>query len=363
MKKTITILSALIVMTLIQKAHAFSEMVRHNYPNCIACHESPSGGGLLTNYGRTISHSVLSTWGGEKEARPFYGALDNQYTKNWLNVGGDLRGLQLHTNSKKAMTGRFIRMQTGIEAAAKFFNFKIVSFFGKQETGNMVRGESIRHYLMYQPTDEITMRIGRFVPNFGLNIPEHTLATRRGLGFDQGTERDQYEAMWNGEKLNASFSVSQSVTNEFKKTKEKAFATQWNYTIFDSYRIGTNVWFGRDNKKSRQIYGVNAVLGFTDKFYYLSEFDYQANFDKKKGLFHFSKVGYEIVKGFHLLGLEEYRKSDLNDSQTLLNAHGIGAQWFPRPHFDFEAIWNKRRVAQQSHDYTDYAYLMVHYYF
>ncbi len=350
-------------LLLTSKAHAFPEMVRHNYPNCIACHESPSGGGLLTNYGRTISHSVLSTWGGEKEARPFYGAFDNKYTKSWLNVGGDLRALQLHTNSKTLMMGRFIRMQTGLEAAINYMNFKVVSFFGKQEAGNMVRGESIRHYLMYQPTDELSFRIGRFIPNFGLNIPEHTLATRKGLGFDQGTERDQMEVMWGGEKLNASASISKTVKTDLKKNQEKALSAQINYTLFDSYRVGANFWIGKENNRSRQVYGINAVLGFTEKLYYLSEFDLQSGFDRKRGLFHFSKLGYEIVKGFHLLGIEEYRKSDLKNEKTLLNAHGLGFQWFPRPHFDFEAIWNKRRVVQQSKDYTDYAYLMMHYYF
>ncbi|MBC7429245.1 MAG: hypothetical protein H7336_11570 [Bacteriovorax sp.] len=69
------------------------------------------------------------------------------------------------------------------------------------------------------------------------------------------------------------------------------------------------------------------------------------------------------MKGFHLIGIDEYNKSDLKNDKTLLNAHGLGAQWYPRPHFDIEAIWNKRRVAQQSSDYTDYAYLMMHYYF
>ncbi len=248
-------------------AWAFPEMVRHNYPNCIACHESPSGGGLLTNYGRTISHTTLSTWGGEKEARPFYGAFDNKYTKTWLNLGGDLRGLQLHTNNKQMMMGRFIRMQAGLEAAIKFLNFKLVSFFGKQEEGHMLRGESIRHYLMYQPLDELSIRIGRFIPNFGLNVPEHTLATRRSLGFDQGSERDQVEVMWGGEKLNISGSYSQTVTSEMRKTQEKGLTLQTNYTLFDSYRVGASLWLGKENSKSRQIYGLNAVLGFSEKLY------------------------------------------------------------------------------------------------
>lgn len=353
----------LISLFLSAKAFSYPEMIRHNYPNCVACHESPSGGGLLTAYGRTISTAVLSTWGSEKEARPFYGMFDNKYTQNWLNIGGELRGVQLHTSNKENVTGKFIRMRTGLEAAFRFMNFKFVSFFGKQEEDNVVRGVSTRHYLLYQALDELSIRIGRFIPNFGLNIPEHILATRRGLGFDEGSERDQLEVMWSGEKINISGSFSKSVTTEQKKKQEDAFATQVNYTFFDSYRLGANLWLGRENGKDRQIYGVNAAIGFTTSLYLLSELDYQLSFDKKKGIFHFTKLAYEITKGFHVLGLEEFRKSNLSDRKTLLNSHGLGFQWFPRPHFDFEAIWNKRRLVQQSDDYTDYAYLMMHYYF
>ena len=49
-------------------SHAFPEMVRHGYANCITCHISPDGGGVLTAYGRSLSREVLSTWGAEGEA-------------------------------------------------------------------------------------------------------------------------------------------------------------------------------------------------------------------------------------------------------------------------------------------------------
>lgn len=359
MKKIFLLLAGIISLN----THAYPEMVRHHYPNCIACHESPSGGGLLTPYGRTISHSVLSTWGSEKEAQSFYGLFNNKLTQNWLNVGGDFRALQLHTNSKQMMMGRTIRMQTGVEAAIKVFNAKLVSFFGKQEEGNMVRGESVRHYLLVQPLDELTVRIGRFMPNFGLNVPEHHLPTRKSIGFDQGTERDQIELMWSGEKVNLSSSYSQSQKTKIKKSQEKSLSAQINYNFLDSYRLGLSLWHGRENQKSRSLIGVNGVLGFTEHFYYLTEFDWQRGFDEKNGLFHFSKLGFEIVKGFHLLAIEEYRKSDIKSERTLVNSFGLGASWYPRPHFDFEFIWNKKRTASQSSDYTDYAFLMSHYYF
>lgn len=345
------------------KVYAYPEMVRHNYPNCIACHESPSGGGLLNAYGRTISYSVLSTWGSQKEARPFYGAIDNKWMKNWFNAGGDLRGLQIHTNSKMGMMGRFINMQAGIETALKVGQVKLVSFFGKQETSERLVGEFLRYFLMYQPLDELTIRAGRFLPNFGINIAEHNLPTRKGIGFDQGQERDQVEAMWSGEQLNSSLTISESVKTDKKKVSETAIASQVAYTIFDSYKLGVGAWIGKESGKTRQIYNANGILGFTKEFYYITEFDFQSSYNRKHGLFHFSKLGYEIVKGFHLLALEDYKKADLDNEKTLVNSYGLGAAFYPRPHIDLQFAWNKMRVAQQSPDYMDFAYLMLHFYF
>lgn len=50
-------------------AHAYSWMIKRGYPSCPACHADPSGGELLTVYGRMISSATLSTnWGGDGSA-------------------------------------------------------------------------------------------------------------------------------------------------------------------------------------------------------------------------------------------------------------------------------------------------------
>src|SRR5436190_16615200 len=46
------------------------------YTRCTACHYSPTGGGLLTPYGRLLSHRELSTTGSRAEA-PAAGAEDD----------------------------------------------------------------------------------------------------------------------------------------------------------------------------------------------------------------------------------------------------------------------------------------------
>jgi hypothetical protein len=47
-------------------AHAYAWMIKRGYPSCPACHADPSGGELLTGYGRMISALTLSTnWAGD----------------------------------------------------------------------------------------------------------------------------------------------------------------------------------------------------------------------------------------------------------------------------------------------------------
>ena len=64
-----------LVFIFVGVAQAFPEMIRLGYVNCTSCHVSPNGGGLLTDYGRSISSEALSTWAKPKEELPGHGFL------------------------------------------------------------------------------------------------------------------------------------------------------------------------------------------------------------------------------------------------------------------------------------------------
>src|SRR5687768_7467411 len=71
--------SAIVFWT--EPAHAYSWMIRHGYGGCPTCHVEPSGGELLTLYGRMQGDTLLSMQygggeGGEAAAEePDVGAL------------------------------------------------------------------------------------------------------------------------------------------------------------------------------------------------------------------------------------------------------------------------------------------------
>ncbi|MFN8945769.1 MAG: hypothetical protein ACK5WZ_14225 [Pseudobdellovibrionaceae bacterium] len=352
---------------MIEIADAFPEMVRHNYINCSSCHVSPHGGGLMTEYGRHLSKELLSTWGKEGETNLLYGAIPTEKVKNWLNLGGGFRGIQVHQEDKNLRAGRWITMQLGVEVGLTWDQFTAVALVGKPESNEKFREDSQRYYLLYQPTEVFSMRAGKFLPTFGLNIPHHTIVTRSALGLGQGQEREVVEANWIGPKMGFSVSAARQVKNLVLQDPELGYSAQFNVNVSDSYRLGSSLWSSSNLTTDRRIFGVHGILGFTEKFYSLLEFDWM---DRKetgqvpvRGFYHFGKLGYEVYQGVHLLFMEDYSQADVQNSKTLQDSKGIGFAFYPRPHFEFEGIWFKKKINQSSDQTFDYAWFLAHYYF
>ena len=73
------------------------------------------------------------------------------------------------------------------------------------------------------------------------------------------------------------------------------------------------------------------------------------------------KLDYEYVKGFHGFLEQELTRPDFTSSPTTSKIYGIGMQYFPRPHIDVSLTWEIQTRAT-SLAYTDFAYLMLHFY-
>ena len=72
--------AALLLLTGSIPAFALPTMIRLGYPNCVSCHLTPQGGGLLNEYGRGIDQA--QSWRGGEYKPGSWGALD------FLTVGG-----------------------------------------------------------------------------------------------------------------------------------------------------------------------------------------------------------------------------------------------------------------------------------
>ncbi len=348
--------------------YAYPENVRHGYVNCTSCHVSPTGGGALTAYGRSLSSELMSTWSYKDEEGFLHGAISEEKMPEWLMIGGDLRGAQTYSNNPQFTEQKFINMGEDIEVAIRKGAVTADYEYGHIEDPGNIRWGSHRYFAMYNITDEVTVRAGRFFPQFGLNVSDHYVPTKRGLAFDQGQERNVVEGAWNGENWSAFLTASQQPSEVDTAVRETGTSAQLNKNLGDSSKVGASAWYGSSDQSQREIVGVHAILGFTKKFFLLSEFDHQWQDPKPtgaeaRGIYVYNRLGYEFHKGLIAFLHAEYQQSNLDLSSTSKDAYGPGLQFFPRPHFEFTLLYRKLRSRAQSADFNDYGFLFAHYYF
>ena len=133
---------------------SYSELSRHGYVNCTSCHLSPSGGGLMTPYGRELSRAIVSSWGAKNEQYFAYNYLPALSKNEKILVGAFVRGLQAIRYDKKATEARSILMQADVDAAFNEKNWAVLGSFGRQEIRSGLKSDSRlfsrRHYALYR---------------------------------------------------------------------------------------------------------------------------------------------------------------------------------------------------------------------
>lgn len=352
------------------RAFAFPEMTTHGYVNCTACHVSPTGGSTLTEYGRGLSKELLSMSSGEKENEFFYGAVK---TPSWLLMGGDVRAIQTYLNTDKAKEGMFFLMQADLATAMKWNQWTLAGSLGikggpddyKQRNDLISRN----HYLMYQMNDAAALRVGRFVPQYGINEPNHTIATRAGIGFGTSSETDNAEFSYLGERWDAFLTAVGGRPEDAKADHEKGFSLGSSFNFFERNKIGISAYHGINQSRDRWLAGVWGILGLTKNVSLLSEFDHQWSTTRgnsetsTRGLVSYQRLGYELVQGLQIYGTHQLSYLDLATVGTRTDSYGGGFNFFPRPHLEIRAEYLKERMLASGPDYFDAAWLVLHYYF
>jgi hypothetical protein len=166
-----------------QRAAAYPQYQLSRDQTCSGCHLSPAGGGLLSENGYQVAESA-SQFG--TSSRFMYDKLP---TPSWLDLGGDFRAATGYIHTPDSAFTVF-PMQADLYLRANYRGFSVQLTGGARPaqwiTGNGTPGVldrlwSREHYLMWQQdgNDGLFVRVGRFMPVFGLRFVEHPDYDRR----------------------------------------------------------------------------------------------------------------------------------------------------------------------------------------
>lgn len=355
-----------------KRSWAFPELTRYGYVNCTACHIAPTGGGILNQYGRESSQQILSTFGRKNENEPKF-AYGIVQLPDGLNAMGIYRGVYAHQNTPFITQSKYIFMEADAEAALQIGNqwfFDATLGYENLPTDTTFSDHVIsrRHFVNYRPLDELSFRVGRFFPQYGILTPNHILATRRDLGWNEGQETYNIEGAYLGEKINFFLTGILGRPDQPSLKREQGIAATPSISLNDTYKIGVSYYYGNAASSIRNLTGIWGILGFSRDLFLLTEWDYQVQSLKSsvskstQGFIHFNQFDYQILQGFHIFLLQDFSKLDLSDLNTLHNSFGLGIQFFPRPHFEIYTVWQKLKTQRVVSDYTGFAYIMLNVY-
>ncbi len=369
MKKVFGSLLFLILFSL--NAQAFPENIRHGYFSCTTCHVSPSGGGVLTPYGRSLSAELMSTWGTSRNAGfLFSDNEDEKLNPPWWRANAFLNGVQTRRNTSTVEKAQFFPMEADLEVGVDTEKYAVVASAGfrakdPSQSKDLNEFFSRRHYALMRIGENAALRAGRFLFSFGLNGPDHVTATRRGLGWDQGSETYNFEASLVNEKSSTILTLLTDGQKSDRVVNDKGAALNESFFIGGDSKLGLSAFQGGNPQANRSVVGPYWIWAFTKEFYLESEIFYQnkkvvASDNTQTGYATFHRLGYEFVKGFTAFAQFDRSFLDSSDETTKYDSYGPGVQWLPYPHFEMLAYLGKEKPFGQ--EASDYWWLMLNIY-
>lgn len=352
-------------------AFAYPENAIKGYANCMACHANPRGGGLLNDYGRSLSGELMSTWTRPDFEKPFGGLVRNSEHIKW---GGQVRAVQTRVSNDNIKLGRAFLMQNNLEVMVTGAELAVVATVGTKtgpkEASDKGEFLSERHYLRWMSSDDTMVRVGKFAQVYGLNDPNHTRFIKQGLGFGSLSETYQLEFSKFYEMgeivLASSFG---KLDKQQQLDSEKSFVAVATYYPQGKGRLSFNFLKGQDPVEDRELYGINGVQALGSESYVLYQMDYQrkksfeGQSEANESLVGFLSLGMFAFKGLNTYALFEYFHQDLTDSLSQVHSPGIGMRWLPIPHFEFQIEHQYRVNRRTSDNPTQRTWLVGHVYY
>jgi len=367
------LLAALAVVAWTRPASAYAWMIRHEYTGCVQCHADPSGGGLLTPYGRAQGELLLRTQYGPPPDDPgrvagfLWGAFE---LPEWLLLGGDVRTLTIHQTSAgaPALDDTFL-MQADLTGQVTIDRVRANASIGFAQQG------ALKAAITSAPDNNLVSRVhwigvdlgedrnwllraGRMNLPFGIRSIEHTMWVRSQTltDIDDGQE-DGVSLAYNGDKWRGeamAIAGNYQVNPDAYRERGYSAYAEWDpSTVFAAGATSLVTYAERDIELQTQIirhaHGLFARWVPFPMLVVLSETDLLVQ-STPATLTHGAEtfVGYtgmlqgdlEVIQGVHVMATGEML--DATPTRTGTSFAGWATlQWFLGPHVDVrgDAIW------------------------
>ena len=343
-------------------AQAYAWMIKHDYAGCNQCHADPSGGSVLTEYGRAQSDFLLRMRYGAKdswEAPPTAGFLLGAIKlPPSVLLGGDVRYATITRiiNGTPSPTRAFF-MQADFAGQVTSDRFRVAGSIGYAEEGALLaslthkpagNAVSRAHWVGVDIGEDKNwlLRAGRMNLPFGIRSVEHTMWVRTATRSDINVSQQHGVALaYNGPNWRAelmaiagNFQVGPAEYRERGYCGMLEYAADTNLGLGISSLVtiaGRNLFFPQV-PMTRHAHGGFIRYAPSKMFVIMAELDLLAyapsGSPQQGGTVGMFQVDFEPTQGLHLIATGE-TWSEPGGQGSASEIWGSVA-WFLGPHFD-----------------------------
>jgi hypothetical protein len=370
-------------------------MISREYTGCATCHADPSGGGLLTAYGRAQGEVLLRThyspMAADEEPGRVKDFLFGAFAlPDSLLLGGEYRAGYLHSVAQgTASIEKFLQMQADLQGQVAFDRFRVNASIGYDHNGaqaarlttadrdNLV---SRVHWLGVDLGSDNTflLRAGRMQVPYGLRGIEHTFFIRSPTGplFGSGVRDDINAGQQHGVALSYNIeglrgelmliAGNYQITPDAERERGYSGYLEWAPTVHTALGVSTSITHvAREplfqTALLRQAHGLFGRVSPVRALTLLAELDLLVNSQPSSGSTAYSGAGYaamlqadlEPLQGLHFILTGECTEPPYTGTSTSYGGWASVA-WFFAPHADLrlDAIQQSLAVGPQSFSAT-----------
>jgi hypothetical protein len=320
------------VMVLSDSASALPRFASRTGAKCQSCHVNPSGGGMRQAFGVQYGRDELPvpTWSDE------FG-LDDFSTKlsEFVSVGADFRTLFFYQQQPVSSTNAFFQMQGDL-----YMNLRLAKKVNMYLDKGLYGGFEIFGLLNVLPANGY-VKLGKFLPNYGLKIDDHRTFIRNYTGFSPEGRTSGGVPELTGAEVAVSpgpFTVTGGLYNAkdqigaaTQSTKAYLARADGIFKLSDDMNLGVG-----GNVFGTKMGGINTTIaGGLGSFSYhnltvLEEADWIVTEGASPdALVTLSEVDYMVTQGLDLKFMYEFYDQDIDLKTGATSRYTVGCEFFP----------------------------------
>ena len=299
-------------------AHAEPYLAARTGHRCMACHVSPTGGGMRTDFGQIYGQSLAA----DKQLQtPFSSRVSDN-----IRLGANFRGglLASDTNNESSQNSFQIK-RANIYIHAQLIDN--LSFYIDQQLAPA--NENRTAWIKYQSADsEKYVRAGQFYLPYGLRLEDDSAFIRQVTGINFATADNGIEYGWEKNNWSTQFSITNGTAGAAENNPDKQISLRLVY-IKPDWRLGTSFNHNESTDIRREMSNIFAMLNYLD-IEWLFEIDQIKDISDitSERFVSFFELNKEIIKGHNIKLSFEYDDPDTNINEDERTRNSIVWEYF-----------------------------------